>query len=78
MKKYKQPYYTKIARDVTGFGLTLGVGSTVVGAVGGSTGAYMQSQIGGLATYTPAIISLGMGTGMLRQIKKIKSIKKRR
>jgi len=72
----KKPYYQRMALDVSKFGLTLGVGSVVIGGVGGATAGFMQGQVSALGKYTPAVVSLGIGKGMLRQLRKVKRVRK--
>ena len=59
----------KLARGMVGFGITTGVGSAVVGKIGGSTAAPMQSALGDMASYTPLMTSIGMGNILMGSIK---------
>ena len=60
---------TKLAKGLVGFGMMSGVGSAVIGGIGGSTAPAMQSAMGNLASYTPAIISIGMGNMLIGAMK---------
>ena len=80
-KRRKITTPTKMARGLTGFGITTGIGSRVIGQVGGASSGYMQTQIGagGLAGYTPVITSLGMGQYLIGQVRRVKKrVKKRK
>ena len=68
-RKYTEPFYTGMAKGMVGFGVTTGVGSAVIGGIGGSTAPTMQSAMGNLAGYAPAITSIGMGTGLMNMVK---------
>lgn len=68
-RKHNEPFYTGMAKGMVGFGVTTGIGSAVIGGIGGSTAPAMQSALGGMASYAPAITSIGMGTGLMNMVK---------
>lgn len=68
MKRRKRNKMQNLAIDTTKLGLTLGVGSVIAPA-----------QAGNLATlggYTPAVISLGMGSSMIGGFRKLRRKKR--
>ena len=63
---------TKMAKGLVGFGMMSGVGSAVIGGIGGSSAPAMQSAMGNLASYTPTITSMGMGNILMSGMKRKK------